>query len=424
MRDLRNPTVATRGRKMLGFSRKLVTFVAIICGFKVLGTIFVPFYSPVYWGTDFYNWVSGAHFVLAGLSEGRLPSLVSTGAYTGLMLLLAPFFWVWTVLPISHPSLAEMAIARSSAEYLLVLIMKIPIIACDLLAGLLTAILVQRATHSDRAARNAFLVWYLNPFNVYWMYYFGGFDVVPTTVVLLAALFGNSRQWFRSGLCLAVAGMLRLFAFLMLPFFIVYAFRERPRSATHLMLSFSAPILLALSSETIALGSFGRLLAAVVNIPLAEDWLLAYFGYSITPSLFRLTAFVLAVQLYLTWRYWRSDSRRSLVHFSIVPLLVLSATSYAMPYHFIWVSPFLTAYYMMERDRLHLFVLTFLFGSLFVAAFNTRQPLYPFLPPLAGFFYGTQGAYLVKLNAGAMRSQIRRILMMLRAPRSLASLAA
>jgi hypothetical protein len=405
--------------KMLGFSRKLVVFVIIVCAFKVSGTIFVPFYTHVYWGDDFYNWVSGAHFVLVGLNEGRLPSLVTTGAYTGLMLLLAPFFWLWTVLPISHPSLAEMAAAPSTGEYLLVLIMKIPIIACDLFAGFLTALLVQRATHSERAARNAFLLWYLNPFNVYWMYYFGGFDVVPTTVVLLAALFGSSKQWYRSGFCMAVAGLLRLFPFLMLPFFLVFAYRDKPQSATKLLFSFLAPVFFALLSEVSSLGSFDRMLASVVNVPLSENWLLAYYGYSITPGLFRLTAFLLAVQLYLMWRYWRSDVGRSLVHFSIVPLLVLSATSYAMPYHFIWVSPFLTAYYMMEKDRLQLFVLTFLFGSLFVAAFTSRQPLYPFLPLLAGFFYGTQGAYLVKLNVGAMRPQLRRTLTILRVSSSL-----
>jgi hypothetical protein len=408
--------------KLLGLSQKLVALVIVVCAFKVLGTTFVPFYSPLYWGNDFYNWVSGAHFILVGLNEGRPPSLITSGSYTGLMFLLTPFFWLWTVLPISHPSLAEMAAVPSTGEYLLVLIMKIPIIACDLLAGFLAALLVRRATHSDRAARSAFLVWYLNPFNVYWMYYFGGFDVVPTTVVLLAALFGNGRQWVRSGFCLAVAGLLRLFPFLMLPFFLVFAYRDKPRSAAKLLFSFLAPVFLALLSEVVALGSFERVLVSIMNVPLREYWLLAYYGYSIAPGLFRLTAFLLAVQLYLTWRYWRNDVTTSLVHFSIVPLLVLSVSSYAMPYHFIWVSPFLTAYYMFEQDRLRLFVLTFLFGSLFVASFTSRLPLYPILPLVAGFFYGTQGAYLVKLNMGAMRSQLRRVFLVLQAPDNLAPL--
>jgi hypothetical protein len=122
------------------------------------------------------------------------------------------------------------------------------------------------------------------------------------------------------------------------------------------------------------------------------------------------------------WRYWRNNVKTSLVHFSIAPLLVLSASSYAMPYHFIWVSPFLTAYYMMEKDRLRLFVLTFLFGSLFVASFTSRLPLHPILPLVAGFFYGTQGAYLVKLNMGPMMSQLRKVALVLQAPDNLTPL--
>jgi hypothetical protein len=150
---------------------------------------------------------------------------------------------------------------------------------------------------------------------------------------------------------------------------------------------------------------------------------LRYYGYSIAPGLFRLTPFLPAVQLYVVWRYWKKDASQSLMHFSIAPpLLILFAASYAQPYHFTGISPFLTAHYLMERDRLQLFVLTFLLGSLFVAAFPQQRPLRPFLPLLAGFFYGTQGAYLVKLNVGAMKSQLRSILAILRVPDSLAFL--
>jgi hypothetical protein len=400
--------------EMLGFSRKLIALIIIISGLKILGMIFVPFYSPRYWGNDFYNWVSGAQLVLVSLNEGKLPSLAVTGAYTGLMFLLSPFFWLWSILPISHPSLAEMAASASIEEYLLVLIMKIPIILCDLFAGFLTALLVQRATHSSKAAQKAFFVWYLNPFNVFWMYYFGGFDVVPTTMVLLAALFGNSKQWFRSGFCLAVAGLLRLFPFLLLPFFLVYSHKDKPLSSMKLLISFLAPVFCALLSQLSVIELFDKLLVSLVNVPLSESWLLRYYGYSIAPGLFRLTPFLLAVQLYVAWRYWKKDVTQSLVHFSIAPLLVLFAASYTQPYHFIWISPFLTAYYVMERDRLQLFILTFLLGSLFVAAFPQQPPLSPFLPLLAGFFYGTKAAYLLKLNLGATRSQIRRALMSLR----------
>jgi len=323
---------------------------------------------------------------------------------------LAPFFWLWTILPIAHPSLAEMAAGPSTAEYLLVLIMKIPIILSDLFAGYLTALLVQRATHSSKAARKAFFVWYLNPFNVFWMYYFGGLDVVPTSVLLLAALFGNGKHWFRSGFSLALAGMLRIFPFLLLPFFLIYSYRDKPGSSLKLLVSFLAPVLGILFTQVGVIGSFAGVLASIMNIPLSQIWLLQHYGYSIAPGLFRLGAFLLAIQLYVVWRYWKKGLSQSLVHFTIAALLALFIASYTEPYHFIWISPFLTAYYFTERDRLQLFVLTFVFASLFVAAFTSQHPLFPFLPLLAGFFYGTEAAYLLKVNLGALRSQIRRVL--------------
>jgi hypothetical protein len=400
--------------EVLGFSRKLGSLVIIICGLKGLGTVLVPFYSSYYYGHDFYNFVTGASFALANLNAGKLPSLSVTGVYTAPFLLLAPFFWLWTILPVAHPSLAEMAAGPSTSEYLLVLIMKIPILLSDLLAGFLTALIVHRATRSNEDARKAFFVWYLNPFNVFWMYYFGGFDVVPTSVLLLAVLFGNCKQWFRSGFSLAVAGMLRIFPFLLLPFFLTYSYRDKPRSSAKLLISLLVPILCVVLTQVSVIGSVSGVLAAIINIPLLQSWLLQHYGYSITPGLFKLGAFLLAIQFYIVWRYWKNDLSQSLVYLTIAPLLALFIASYTEPYHFIWISPFLTAYYFMERDRLQLFVLTFVFASLFVAGFTTPHPLFPFLPLLAGFFYGIEAAYLVKLNLGAAKSQIRRVLMGIR----------
>jgi hypothetical protein len=264
-----------------------------------LATTLVPFYSPRPWGGDFFNWVSGAQSVFITISAGNLPTIASTGAYTGLEVVLAPFFWLWTIAPISHPTLAEMAAAPSSSEYLLVLIMKIPIILSDLLAGIVTSLLVQRATRSDRAAQKAFFAWYLNPFTSFWMYYFGGFDVVPTFVLLMAVLFGNKKQWFRGGFCLAVASLLRLFPFLLFPFFLIYSSREGSRSCLKLLSSFLVPVVVVLLSQLYVTESVRTLVWTIVEVPLRQFWLLNYLGFSITAGLFLLPPFLLLVQLYL-----------------------------------------------------------------------------------------------------------------------------
>jgi Gpi18-like mannosyltransferase len=398
---------------MLGLSRKSIILVTIICGLKVVGTTLVPFSPNV--ASDFYAWVAGARLVLVSLSQGSMPPLAQTGVYTGLFVILAPFFWLWTILPIPHPSLVEMAAGPSIEEYLLVLIMKIPVIVSDLFTGILTALLVRRATQSSKTAEKAFLIWYLNPLNAFWMYYSGDIDVIPALVVLFAVLFGNSKQWIRSGLSLAVATLLRLYPLLLLPFFLLYSIRDRPRSPIRFLASFLAPVLLVLLGQSYVIGSFNRVLSAALNIPLSQNWLLAYYGFSIVPGLFQLTPFLLLVQFYLIARYWK-ESNYSLLHFSLAPLLVLFSASYTQPYHFMWVSAFLTAYYVMEKDRLQLFVLTFLFASLYVEAFTYQQPLNAFQPLIAGFFFGTKATYLFKLNFGAMRSQMRRVYVSLHIP--------
>ena len=394
---------------MFGFSRRLIALVIITGGLKVLAATLVPLYSPRDWGGDFFNWVTGARAVLITLGTGRLPSIADGGIYVGLDILLAPFFWLWTSLPIPHPSLAEMAAAPSTAEYLLVLIMKTPILLCDLFTGILAALLVRRATGSDRAAQKAFLAWYLNPYNSFWMYYYGGFDVIPTSVLLLAILFGNSKQWFRSGFCLAIAGLLRLFPFLLLPFFVVYSLRDSYRSSVKLLASFLVPIICAFVSQLYVIGSFDAVMVTIVKIPLTQPWILNYYGFSITPGLSLLAPFLLAVQFYLVSRYWKKEFAYSLAHFSLAALLVLFAGSHHYPYHFVWVSPLLGAYYALERDGLQLFVLTFIFASFYTLGFYPDEPLYSLQPVIAGVFYGFKAVYLVKLNLGAIKSRVRGV---------------
>jgi hypothetical protein len=382
--------------------------VIIVCAVKLFATTLVPLKPSWAWSGDFYNWVSAAGLVQVSLSQGRLPSLARFGVYLGFDLLLAPFYWLWSVLPIPHPPLAEMIGAYSTEEYLLVLIMKIPILVSDLLAGMLTALLVRRATQSNKMAQKAFLIWYMNPFNVFWMYYFGGYDVVSAVVVLLAAVFGNSKQWFRSGFCLAVASLLRVYPFLLLPAFMLYGLRDNLRSSMKILASFLAPVSCAFASQALVLGSFDRLVAVTTTIPLFQYWLLRYYGYSITPGLFGLTPFLLVVQFYMMVRYWKNPSC-TLNHVTMGTLLVLFSTTYYEPYHFIWVSPFLTAYYVTEKDRLQLFVLTFLFACLYVAGYLPSSPLYDLRPLLGGLLYGTVAMYLLKLNVGAASPQIRRV---------------
>lgn len=194
-------------------SRRFLSLIIITTALKVALILWTPYSG------DFSNWVRGAGYSFLLFSKAQLPT---PNAYAGLEAILAPFYWLWTVLPIPHPALNEMVGQYSTAELALVFVMKIPALAFDLFAGFLLYELVRDRTGVERKGWIAFLVWYLNPYNIYWMYYYGGFDVIPTAILLLAVVYGNGGKWIQSGLCASLAAILRLFPFALFPFFVVY----------------------------------------------------------------------------------------------------------------------------------------------------------------------------------------------------------
>lgn len=393
---------------MLGLSRRWLLVVAGVGTLKLLLIFIVPVCC------DFVNWVYLSQGIFADLIGGRLPSVAQTGPYTGLGLVLVPFFALWAFLPIQHPSLSTFIGTKyffvpSVEGYLLVFLMKLPILVFDVLTGLLTYEVVRRMTGSSETGGKAFLFWYLNPFNAYLMNSWsspGTFDVVPTAILLLAVLCGSGNRWFRAGLCLSIAGIIRLFPVLLLPFFLAYTVRESPRATGKMLLGFVMPLAVALLTQASAMGgSMEAALSAVVAIPLRSPYLMDFYGLPITTFLV-LTPFLFLVQLYVVRRYWH-NGEAPLANLILASLLVLLLSSYHHPYHFIWVVPFLTAYFVTRHDALALFPLLFFFAFLSSEGFDaTNSSIVLLQPLLAGVFYGLKGSYLLKINIEASHLRV------------------
>ena len=118
------------------------------------------------WG-DMINWSTGASNVLGYLSVGRYPPISVTGVYGPLQVILAPFFWIWTKLPINHPPLASLPLTNSTPAFSLSILMKLPSFLADMATGGLVYKLVKQMTNSERKSQIALLSWYCNPFNIY-----------------------------------------------------------------------------------------------------------------------------------------------------------------------------------------------------------------------------------------------------------------
>src|SRR5208282_5789656 len=96
---------------------QLILTLAIIA--KLLVMVLV---TP--WG-DLINWSAGASNVLGYLSVGRYPPISVTGVYGPLEVMLAPFFWVWTKLPINHPPLTSLPLTNSTPPFSLSILMNL-----------------------------------------------------------------------------------------------------------------------------------------------------------------------------------------------------------------------------------------------------------------------------------------------------------
>lgn len=389
-----------RKQGMLGLSRGWVFVVVIVGILKVASVFLIPVCC------DFVNWVNLASNIFSRISNGELPSVAQTGAYTGLGLFLALFFAVWEALPVPHPSLhsfirSNYFFVPSTEGYALIFFMRLPIVLFDLLTAILIYVLVKRATGTTAVGGRAFLMWYLNPLNLYLMMSWsnpGAFDVVPAAVLLAAIVLSTKGRWLGAGVCVAAATFLRLFPVLLFPFFLVYSFKEGRQASIRLSLGFLAPIAVVFFAQVITAGSLQNAIGAFSTIPLKNSWVLNYYGFSIG-SYLTLMPFLILVQLYLVGRYWRNDE--SLVPLLMAALLVVFATTYHQPYHFIWIMPLLTVYCATNRGALMLFLPLCISAFLYSEGYATPNSyLFLFQPLFAAVFFGLKVSYLFKVNLG------------------------
>jgi len=339
--------------------------------------------------------------VLQTILSGKLPALSTYGVYIGIETILAPFFWIWTLLPVEHPNLTNL-VQHTTPTISLAFLMKLPIFLFDVATLTLLLRIVRHLTHSEEKSIVAGLTWFVNPFNFYMLYFFGAMDIIPVAVFLLAIDCELRDQWFRSGIATIFSGLLRLFAFATCPFFIPLT-KTKP-TAFKFIVGLTIPLvivigLLYLSHDTIA---------TVFNIPAKQFWLLEFLGFDLWGMQFiKLSPVLVLLQLYVVLRFWRPST--NIVYLASVSLLalLLGATLYGgEAQHFLWVCPLLSACVALQPEDSWVYVLTFLTALLS----PTVNPFGPWMPErvvldtfLAGVFYAMKAIYLLRLNLWNLR---------------------
>jgi hypothetical protein len=343
---------------------------------------------------DLINWTAGASLALGYIVTGHFPPVSVTGVYGPIQLLLVPFFWIWTKLPIQHPPLYNMLHGNSTPALLLSILMKLPPLLADIITGYVVFKLTLQLTNSEKKSKLASVIWYLNPYNIFWINAVGAMDVIPTLVFLLAIVAGSSNKWFRSGLCASVASILRIYPIFSFPFFLpaIQTKKYRRYAVSGFLLPLVAALIFVYANGA---GS----LNAIIELPKVEYWLLDFLGGNLTNVNIKLALVLVPVQFYVTVRYWKKAALLYLATVSILALLIGAQNT--PPHHFLWVSPLLTMCVVLSADEAWIFILTFVTASLHLGPIFGIFPMALFSltdPFLGGCFYAAKTAYLIKLN--------------------------
>ena len=155
--------------------------------------------------------------------------------------------------------------------------------------------------------------------------------------------------------------------------------------------------------EGIASGSINSVVHAITNLPVAQPWLNDFNAFEVNPYI-SLTPIAVAAQIYLIAAYWRKGSAMAGIAFSaLATLLTLLLTSYHHYYHFTWVIPLLTLYFVIADQSPTLFLLIFVGAYLDTLGYSTTNSTFALFQPLfAGIFYGAKAAFLMQTNLHAL----------------------
>jgi len=238
------------------------------------------------------------------------------------------------------------------ADWLFLLLVKLPLIAGDLALGLVLRRIVALRLSEPALADRAFAWYFLNPYVIWISAVWGMFDVLPTLFALVGILLFLDRRDALSGIAFGVAVSLKYFPVL-LALAILVAYRgslTRER-----LLRFGAGFLLVLGGVSLPflLGNAGAYVRGVLsptsgaNVGRVSVWgLLDSVGIGNVPLALAATDIVVTVVLVALFAALRGRRPQASavptlwIETGIVSLAVFYVLNYSVnPQYFIWIVP-------------------------------------------------------------------------------------
>jgi len=283
--------------------------------------------------------------------------LKGNGPYVLWMLLVRGMYSIWRILPVDHPSVESMVgfwyFIPSLSSNLLIFVLKLPLLVFDVLCGYAIYRLCLTYTGSHSTSFAALGLWLTNPYMTLVTEMFGAYDVIVVFFLLTSvSLFVEGRVLF-SGFWLVIASALKPYPILLLPAFLFALLRSGKLKESVRLVSL--------------VGLFGLvatgLLASVSSVVRVMEMFSYYFekggvffqSFVLTSEASEfitmktsLTFVLLTLYLALMCGLWRANVT-SVLDSALALCLIFLVFSFWHPQMFVWVLPFITLEYAVNK---------------------------------------------------------------------------
>jgi len=275
---------------------------------------------------------------------------LSLGGYQILMKpLLGQGFntWLWDA---SQQSVETVGIFR----YLFIL--KIPLLIFDILI----AFLLTKFFRESKKKKQVFTLWLFNPFSLFIIYAYSGFDVVVVAMVLLSLLMVKENKLVFSAIILAIAALFKTYPLLFLPL-LVFRAKSFKRALYILLAGVGTFVLLSLPFYSKAF--IDSALVSGLTTRIFSPGIDLGFGIKIA-----LPLFLLSIIYFLSIEKSRVLER----YFFLVGLILISFIHFHIQW-IIWVLPFLFISLVKQKDNRIFLIFWMIFIFVLPFFYNDKQ---------------------------------------------------
>ncbi|MBI2600847.1 DUF2029 domain-containing protein [Candidatus Daviesbacteria bacterium] len=260
------------------------------------------------------------------------------------------------------------------------LLLKIPYLIFDLLA----AFFIIKLFDNKKDKLIAFGLWMFNPINLYATYMMGQFDIIPTSLMVLALVFASKNKLPTAAFFLGFGIAFKVFPIFLLPIFILMTNRWLDRAKIGLIAFI--PYLISVVPFISSSGFRTNALFADQG----SKSLYSTLAVSGGERIFLFPLFLLAFYLILLKKGVNKEVLNSK---SLIAFLLFFIFTHFHPQWLLWITPFLIICLVREKTKNLIQILILLISYLISLFFfessltvNLFAPLLPFLKNLPGIW--------------------------------------